>query len=730
MLPKPKGKWPRIALSHTALRSLLARTLPVWCLALGVQLFWGIPALHGESEASTPVIVVSVDTLRADHLSCYGYDRLRTPNIDAFARGGTLFTDVNSQVPLTLPSHVSLFTSTFPFSNGVQENVDKLGPGLITLATILKAQGYSTAAFIGGFALDRQFGLDQGFDHYDSTFVLHFDHPLDLADLKRPGKEVTSAAMEWLGNHGKGPFFAFLHFYDLHTPYNLPPAERERLGGNDYDSELKYANECLGHFWAFLQKKGLVEKALIIFLSDHGEGLGEHGEKEHGYFVYQSTLRVALMIHWPLGARACAARVNKPVSLIDVSPTILQFLGLPSPRQFQGRSLLPLLHEESPAQEREVYSESLYAQRHLGTSPVRSLRVGRYKYIDTTTPELYDLSRDPHELSNLYSRQKSVALALNDQMLSLRSRFGTVKSVEAKALSPEVVERLNSLGYVAFTNLHPAGSGSAPDPKDTLAEYTKTQHAIELAQAGRLRESASLLESVLAKKPDLLESRSILGTVHEKLGQHELAVRDFREVLRKDSTNLLVHYDLAVSYFHLNQLDNAIKELEAVEAFGAAEGPASQQVTLPAGELLGTIWLQKKDYGRARMEFIHVLKATPRNYTAHYNLGMLDLREGKLDTGELHLLVAIQAEPNSSEAHLALGKLYFQRGDLGPAGDQFTEAARLDPKSASAHYNLGLVLDQKKMTVGAAREFRKALEVDPQFLAARQALRRIERSEE
>jgi choline-sulfatase len=281
----------------------------------------------GYAQPSTPVILISVDTLRADHLRCFQAVRKLTPNIDSIARNGTLFSQVSSLVPLTLPSHVALFTSTYPFANGVEDNGVPFAAGT-TVATVLKNAGYRTAAFVGSFVLDHRFGLSRDFNVYDSPFDLHNKTVADVGDLKRPGARVAAAAMHWLDQNANSPFFLFLHLYDLHTPYDLPRDPRLRRGETGYDAELAYVDRMLGDFLAFLERRGLLNKSLIVFTSDHGEGLNEHGESTHGYFVYESTLRVPLIFHGPAGfKRVSQDRVAEPASLLDVAPTILDALG-------------------------------------------------------------------------------------------------------------------------------------------------------------------------------------------------------------------------------------------------------------------------------------------------------------------------------------------------------------------------------------------------------------------
>ena len=255
-----------------------------------------LACVAANAQPSTPVILISVDTLRADHLGCYQAVRKITPHIDSIARNGTLFSQVSALVPLTLPSHVALFTSTYPFANGVEDNGVPFVSGT-TLATVLKNAGYRTAAFVGGFVLDRRFGLSRDFDVYDSPFDLHNKTVADVGDLKRPGAQVAAAAIHWLDQNANLPFFLFLHLYDLHTPYDLLPGTRLRRGEAGYDAELTYVDRVLGDFLAFLERRDLLNKSLIVFTSDHGEGLNEHGESTHGFFVYESTLRVPLIFH-------------------------------------------------------------------------------------------------------------------------------------------------------------------------------------------------------------------------------------------------------------------------------------------------------------------------------------------------------------------------------------------------------------------------------------------------
>jgi arylsulfatase A-like enzyme/Tfp pilus assembly protein PilF len=566
------------------------------------------------------VVLISVDTLRADHLGCYGYGRIRTPQIDGLARGGTLFSKVGSPAPITLPSHTSLLSSTYPFAHGVEENGQHVPAGIATLATVLKANGYRTAAFIGGYVLDARFGLNRGFDVYDSPFHLRPDPGEEPPEVKRPGEAVLSAASQWLKRESGHPFFAFIHLYDVHQPY----------ARGSYDAGIAYVDEALAHFRQSLAAQSLLENTLIVLTSDHGESLGEHGEETHGYFIYESTLRVPLIFHWPAGGARYPARVDEPASLIDVAPSILDFLAISPPPQFRGRSLLRLLRPHPPDTE-PVYGESMYARDHLGCSPLRSIRAGRYKYIDAPKPELYDLATDSNEMQNRYEQNRSQALDLRARLQSLY--HGERRPAET-TVNPEVLSRLRSLGYLAGG---PSRAVSGADPKDRLREYERYGRAIRLANTGHLPE----------------------------------AIREFQRVLEEDGQNILARFYLSVCHYRSGRLDEAVKALDDTLT-SAPDYP-------PAQELLGTIWLLKKDYVRARQQFARLAAVAPDSYGAHYNLAILAMREGRKEEAGQELRAAARADPGSAQPHATLGALYCAQGDSNKAESEFRQALVIDP---------------------------------------------------
>ena len=634
------------------------------------------PTFVQNPETLPPVILISIDTLRADHLGCYGYHPELTPHLDVLARGGTRFVRIDSQVPLTLPSHTSLFTSTYPFANGVEENGEIIPRSLVTLAMVVKAHGYRTAAFIGGYFLARRFGLDRGFDVYDSPFDFAGRGPRSAAQLKRPAGDVTAAAARWIDENSSAPFFAFVHLFDLHKPYELRTPNSSTAG---YDAELAHVDRVLGDFFRLLASRGIFQRSLIVVLSDHGESLGQHGESTHGYFIYQSTLWVPLIIHWPAGNYRFPADVQQPAGLIDVAPTLLKFLHIAPPPEFQGRSLFRFFAASRSQRQEAVYSESLYAYDHLDCAPLRSLRLGRYQYIAAPKPELYDLLRDPQELTNLYADHRSLSLSLAARLRSRMAKFSPAQRPRV-AVSPGTVEELNSLGYLGAARPAARLSENGPDPKDRLGEYHQFIRALRLEQTGRLAEAIAEYHEILAEVPALA----------------------------------LARFSLASCYFQAGRFPDAIKELK--------KNLASDPHDLNTENLLGLAWMKMGNPGEARSTFRNVLTQDPSNYLANYDLGMLDEVERNWRNAQGHFSNALRVRPQSPEVFNALGVLSMDRGQTDEAQHDFQAAVRLDPTFARAFYNLGTLWASKKRYGQAAQAFRRALDADPKFADARRAL--------
>lgn len=518
-------------------------------------------ALLGKTctAAPTPVILISIDTLRADHLSAYGYRAIQTPNIDAFAGQGTLFLHADSQIPLTLPSHTSLFTSTYPFQNRIEENAQRVSPGAVTLASVLKSHGYKTAAFVASVFLEKEMGLDQGFDFYDSPFRFEAFSPLSgsmffggasrnpyAARDRRDGALVVRAALEWLAANRDQTVFVFVHLYDLHKPYRLA----------DYDAEVRYTDQVLGTFRKALTAGGWWQRSLIVLLSDHGESLGDHGEASHGYFIYQSTLRVPLIFHWPAGSGPFPPRQEQPVGLIDASPAILDFLHLPAPPSFEGAS--PLTAKTA----RPIYAESLHAHDSFGWAPLRSVRENDYKYIEAPKPELYNLRSDPGEKINILDKNPAVARRLRAELGKLLARYSAKQPPAPGNVTPATRALLGSLGYLA-PGPGAKLSGSGADPKDRLPEFQLYERAMVYLFDRRLNQAISALRQLLAGDPHNVLARRDLGNCYLEQHAYSEARVQLQQVLAAAPEDYVSQYELGVADEHLGSWKEAEAHLEA-----------------------------------------------------------------------------------------------------------------------------------------------------------------------
>jgi choline-sulfatase len=541
----------------------LSRKQPcLWAAALWLANAGVVHAAHLDAQFP-PVIFVSIDTLRADHVASYGYRRVATPNIDSFSSGGTLFTNIACQTPLTLPSHTSLFTSTYPFENRIQENAELVAPEAVTLASILKARGYKTAAFVSSVFLEREMGLDRGFDTYDSPFHFAAFSPISgemffgatstsysVRD-RRDGALTIRAALRWMTANRALPLFVFIHLFDLHTPYTVPETVAQRKGVSRYDAQLEYEDELIGRLKTALTQSGLWEKSLTILLADHGEGLGDHGESSHGYFIYQSTLHVPLIFHWPAGFTGQPARVQQPAGLIDVSPTILDFLHLPPAPSFEGASLLATTPHA-------VYCESLHTHDSFGWAPLRSLRRGNYKYIEAPKPELYDLTNDPGERNNLFRANPAEAHALRTELVKLLAR----QPQYPPSATPRTEKLLASLGYIA-PGPQSRIAGTAPDPKDRLPEFLLYERAIETVADRHLAAAVVLLKQVLAQDAANVLARRDLASCYLDLHDYTKARASFQQVVAAAPDDYPSQFGLGIAARHLGFLEEARTHLEA-----------------------------------------------------------------------------------------------------------------------------------------------------------------------
>lgn len=468
---------------------------------------------EGETYRGAPVILISIDTLRADHLPMFGYRAVDTPALDSLRRDGVLFTNAYSQVPLTLPSHAAMLTGLLPPSNHVRNNIGySLDPKVPTLPAMLHDAGYAAGAAVSAFVLRGSAGLAKPFDFYDDRIENVPGKP--VGGLQRSGTITETIAKEWIGQHDGGPFFFFLHLYEPHTPYTPPEPFFSRYASK-YDGEIATADSIVGDFLSFLKSRGLYDKAIIVFVSDHGEGLSEHGDPEHGIFLYREEIHVPLVVKLPKSARA-GQTITDPVALVDLLPTVAQLTSTSAPAHLDGISLFAK-HDTN----RRIYSETLYPRIHLGWSDLYSLTDHQFEFIKAPRSELYDVVRDPGERKNVIEEQRRVYAAMRQDLDQRVTPFESPSRVD-----PEEAKKLSALGYLGSTAAAPAGP--LPDPKDRIGEIADLLHAGTLAHDGHDAQAIPLFEKVLSQNPRLADGWSQYGTSLEREGRYDDAIAAYR----------------------------------------------------------------------------------------------------------------------------------------------------------------------------------------------------------
>jgi len=615
------------------------------------------------------VVVITIDTLRADHLGCYGYRSIETPNLDALARSSARFTHAFSPVPITLPAHTALFTGSFPMATGMHDfSGNKLPATVVTLAKVLHDHRYSTAAFLGAAVLDSRFGLNQGFDTYFDHFDFDRLDETSLDMVKRRGDEVVDNALEWLKANPRRPFLLWVHLYDAHYPYTPPEPFASRYPGRPYDGEIAFDDAQVGRLIAFLKDLGVYETAVLAVTGDHGEGLGEHGEKTHGFFVYNSTLHVPLLIKVP---GAAARTIEKEASLVDVMPTFLQALQLPIPPSVQGRSLLSDILGKSSAATSNLYAETYLPLLHFRWSQLRALQSDGLKYIEAPRPELYDTRTDPHETKNLLPGKQGLAHEMGGRLQALTRRYTPAfggGARETEATDAALADRLRSLGYVAisggtFSDL----SGKAlPDPKDRVRVYDLVSEAMADGQHGRYTESLEKLKEAEKAEPSSLPIRYLQALDYYRLKDFPHAMDQFKAALELDPK-----FALATYYLGLTQVQT-----------GDVEGAAAS--------------------------FQRALDLDPTNFAAAYNLGALEVKQNHVPEGLHHFEQATQINPNYAPAFEALGELYLYLHRNDDAVRALEHAVAIAPNFAKAHYNLGRAYQALGRPDDAQKEFTRA----------------------
>ena len=647
------------------------------------------------------VILITIDTVRADHLGCYGYKDIQTPTLDALAHDGIVFEHAISQVPLTWPSHAVILTGTYPFQNGVQDFTGQpLEPRFRSVAQALQQHGYATGAVVSAFVLDRSWGLARGFDFYDDAFdPQQFAHR-DLGLVDRKANESVTRALAWLQKNPRRPFFFWLHLYDPHSPYDPPEPYRTQYRGHLYDGEIAYADHELGRLITWLKRSRLYDRTMIVFLSDHGESLGEHGEDEHGFFIYNSTVHIPLIVKPPAGSGLRPGRVSRPVETAAVAPTILQSAGVKDviEKQFAENGLFTKPDESAAA-----YSETFYPFSSFGWNPLHALETSRYHYIDAPEAELYDLSADPDEKNNLAKQQTAIVGVLKEKLQQrLRDRPFTPDGKEASSLNPDAVEKLRALGYVAYRAPVSAEALAAglPDPKSKLWEFNAILHAQDALRVGDVAKGESLLLQVREKNPQMYIVPFIIGET--ALGQKnwDQAATELHKCLE-----LNPHFDQAM----LGLARALIFQGKTAEAKQWAHSAIQYNPqNYRAWYQLGFIDAQTDP--KAAAEDYEKAVAIQGNFAPlRRDLGMLYYQQRDYPEAARHLAMAVElGVDDDAVLYNALGISYSRTGKLQQAVQSYRQALKIDPALAQAHLNLGFAYERLKQTENAKREYARA----------------------
>jgi arylsulfatase A-like enzyme/Flp pilus assembly protein TadD len=679
------------------------------------------PALSAAQFRGANVLLVTIDTLRRDRLGAYGSAAGLTPTLDRIAASGLVYSHAYSHVPMTLPAHTSILTGRVPSAHGVHNNTSfRLGDDIPTLATALKGAGYRTGAFVGAFVLDARFGLNRGFDDYDDRFP-HSRATASFQFDERRGSEVVQAAGDWIlqgsGLRAQGsestsaastgvpstpapfPWFAWVHLFDPHAPYDAPA--EYRAGRAPYDAEVAYADAMLGRLLDRLRAAHALDRTLIVVTADHGESLGEHGETTHGLFAYDATLAVPLIIG---GTSVPAGRVDAPVGHDDIMPTILDLAAVAPPAGMDGRSLV-----QQPPANRDIVFEALDANLTRGWAPLTGVVSGGWKYIDLPTRELYDLRADPREVTNLAERDAAHRdpLAQTLARLTASPRQGGTPS----ALDADAAARLRALGYAGGAALpHKEAYTTADDPKTLAGLNERFNSALEAFGGGRAREALAAFTSILDDRPDFLTARTSAATVLLDADRpaDAVALLHAAPAAQARSAQLLAKLGTA--------LEDAGDLRGAAAAFEQARAGGDQNPDLV--NALGVVYARLGRTADARAMFEEMLRRDPGAASTWYNLGILELGVARRTEAAVAFRRAVEADPSHGDAWQGLGAAVVGT-DRAAAVDAWRQAERLRPNDYDLLFNLGMVLAEGDHPADALPYLRRFVREAPRDRYAR-----------
>jgi arylsulfatase A-like enzyme/thioredoxin-like negative regulator of GroEL len=646
-------------------------------LCAGCAFAANAPAQHS-TLARPNILLITLDTTRADRMGFMGSKRGLTPNLDTMAQQGVVLTRTYSQVPITTASHTTILTGTYPQFNHVNDFGVPLSPRLPYLPDLLRAKGYHTGAFVGSLILDpldgTAPGFDRGFEVYDAGFHLRRHGADRYKSVERRASDVVNHALAWLSQLPNGPFFLWVHLYDAHDPYDPPPPFKTRFASQPYDGEIAYVDSCVGKLLDEIRKHDLYDETLIAVMADHGESLGAHGENTHGIFLYDETLHVPLVFKLPAN-RAAGRRIDTRARLVDVAPTLLQEAGVPIPKEMQGESLSGLMKPAEKVaaaaatapEDRSAYAETDYPHRAFGWSSLRAIRTGKYLYIRAPERELYNQSADPEAAHNLAPSSKAVADTVGSQLDDFRAKTSQTLVDLAKP-DAEQMQKLQALGYVASDSAETKDSQklSGVDPKTKIEVSNLLHDAMFDVEDARYEEAIPLLKKALAEQPELPVANMQYGIAQARLKNYSEAVGPLQKAVKLMPDNGQGHYELGLALFETGDWKGAAPEFEA--AVTRAPKWADAQFSLASV-------YARTDRVSDAMEHLDIcLGLDPNHYRANLLRGRILSLQHKPSEALPNLKTAAEVQPDSREAHLFLADAYEQLGDAARAAEERARA--------------------------------------------------------
>src|SRR5215475_3660251 len=620
------------------------------------------------------VILITLDTVRADRMGFLGSKRGLTPHLDALATQGVVFEHAYSQAPITPVSHATILTGTFPQYHGIRNFGDRLPPSVPFLPEILHAKGYHTGAFVGSIILDPKngfaSGFERGFDVYNAGFHRQKTGERREASMQRRGEVTLGHVLEWLGQQQGSPFFLWFHLWDAHDPYNPPEPFRSRFPNAPYNAGIAYVDDTVGKLLDYLQSHGLYDNALIAVAADHGESLGDHGELTHSIFLYDATIHVPLVFKLP-GNRLAGQRVHAAASLVDLAPTVLEGLGQTPPPGMQGHSLLPQIGNPN-AEDLPSMATGDHSERSFGWGALVSLRAGNKLYVQAPSPELYNLASDPGAKTNLFPQSRAAAARFAIQLDSLVKRVSTgAPQALQDGLDEKSREKLSALGYVASAK---AGPVSRIDPKDRIDVANDMHHASLAIEEGKEETVIPLLLHVVAKDPQIQAAQYYLGIAYSRKGDFAKAIPPLRKAVELRPDALMAQYELAICLYETGDLNTAAAHFEILVENRPDWNDARYS--------LASIYARTGRPQDAAKDLLIVLQGEPDHYRANLLLGRMLFLNGTFDEALPYLEKAAEVQADSGEAHSFLADEYEK---LGRAEDAAREQAEAQRRKAQKH---------------------------------------------